>query len=87
MTEKIASDRFCSDERRNGKNSKNCGVVEGQFPCLGKCCRKRQSLAGTTYEKSCVYCNIWSSLPDSDNLAITYIIGCSLYCYDTRIKE
>ena len=65
----------------------DCGVPEGQFPNLGKCCSKGNSISGTVYKKVCPYCSIWSSLPEGTSLVITYIVECSRYGYGKRIKE
>jgi len=65
----------------------DCGVPEEQFPNLGKCYSKGNSISGTVYKKVCPYCSIWSSLPEDTNLAVTYIIECTLLGYGKRIKE
>ena len=68
-------------------HSDDCGVPEGQFPNLGKCYNKGNSILGTVYKKVCPYCSIWSSLPEGTNLAVTYILECTLHGYGKRIKE
>lgn len=65
----------------------NCGVLEGQFPLLGKCCSKSSSISGTVYIKTCPDCSIWTSLPDGTSLTISYIFECLQYGYGKRIKE
>lgn len=65
----------------------DCGVQEGRFPRLGKCCSKDKSISGTVYKRTCPYCSIWTSLPDGESLIITYIFECSLYRYGKRTKE
>jgi hypothetical protein len=51
----------------------NCGVDEEMFPCMGKCCRKKQMpVFMVSYEKICPYCDIssfssvWSKPEDND---------------------
>jgi hypothetical protein len=65
----------------------NCGVVEEQFPCIGKCYSKNYSNSGIYCYSKCVHCSIWTSIPDGASLDITHIFGCTLYGYDKRIKE
>jgi hypothetical protein len=65
----------------------DCGVEEGQFPRMGKCCSKSTSLSGIVYRKTCPYCSIWKSLPEGMSLAVTYIFDCSQYNYCRREKE
>jgi len=75
------------DDIAGGVTDYGCGVPEGQFPLLGKCCSQSTSISGTVYKDVCRYCSIWSSLPDSASLKVTYIIECSLYGYGKRVKE
>lgn len=65
----------------------DCGVLEGEFPRIGKCCSKSTSISGTVYQEICPCCSIWSSLPDGTSLAVSYILECTLYGYGKRIKE
>lgn len=62
-----------------------CGVQEGQFPQMGKCCSRADTISGTTYNKNCDYCSIWASLPVGVSLVVTHIFECSLYGYSKRI--
>lgn len=69
------------------KKTSDCGVLEEEFPIVGECFNKRLTVSGTVYDKHCIYCSIWSSLPTGENLIITHIFECSLYGYCKRIKE
>lgn len=63
-----------------------CDVLEEDFPCIEKCYAKIESISVTAYRYNCPYCNLWTSLPDGENLEITYIFDCSLLGYRKRLK-
>lgn len=65
----------------------DCHVSEGEFPYIGKCCRKSRSMTGVVYEQTCRHCSVWTSLPDSTSLEIVHMFECSLLEYYRRIKE
>lgn len=76
------------DEIGGGRGSgADCGVPEGEFPRLGKCCSKTGSISGTYYEQLCAFCSLWRSLPNGTTLAVNNIIECSRYGYGKRIKD
>lgn len=64
-----------------------CGVSEDQFPDFEKCCSSANGLTGTAYHKVCSHCDIWTSLPNSESLAVTVIIECECLGYGKRIEE
>jgi len=65
----------------------DCGVDEEMFPCLGKCCRKNDAPFMASYEKTCPYCDISSSLPYGPNLKMATIFECSRFGYGTRVSN
>lgn len=73
-------------EQKDGDYQINCGVPEEAFPCLQHCCEKYDSLADIAYGSTCPHCVIWTSMPDSVDLAVNYILECLLYGYGKRIK-
>ena len=66
---------------------KDCGVDEEMFPCMGKCCRKNDALFMVSYEKTCRYCDISTSLPYGASLKTVTIFECSRLGYGKRVTE
>lgn len=66
---------------------KDCGVRADEFPFMGKCCCKKEKLALNTFEKICLWCSIWTSLPDGASLKTATIFECVRLGYVRRIKE
>lgn len=83
----MTDDQVFEDSDGNTDLDCDCGVVEGVFPCLGKCYIKSNSPSGDIYKRNCPHCSIWTSLPDGASLIITHIFECPLYGYGKRIKE
>lgn len=73
--------------RESGGSCCNCGILESQFPFIGKCCNKNTSVSGSEYGVLCQYCSIWSSLPEGVNLKVTYIMDCFACGYGKRLTE
>jgi len=73
-------------EQNDGDYQISCGVLEEAFPCLQHCCEKLDSLADTAYVRTCPHCVIWTSMPDSADLAVNHIFECLLHGYGKRIK-
>ena len=65
----------------------DCGVDEEMFPCMGKCCRKNDASFMASYEKTCPYCDISTSLPYGASLKTVTIFECILYGYGKRVSE
>lgn len=65
----------------------NCGVKEDMFPCMGKCCRKNGAVFMASYEKTCPFCDISSSLPYGLSLKRTTIFECGRLGYGRRVTE
>lgn len=68
-------------------SSENCGVGEELFPCMGKCCRKKDASFMVSYEKICPYCDISVSFPYGANLKTMTIFECSRFGYGKRVTE
>lgn len=65
----------------------DCGVMVDEFPQMGKCCRKKEKSAVNAYKKICIWCSIWTSLPDGASLKTATIFECARLGYGRRIKE
>ena len=65
----------------------DCGVDEGTFPCMGKCCGKGDDAFMASYEKTCPYCGISASFPYGASLKIVVIFECNRFGYGKRITE
>jgi len=70
-----------------GNPDEDCGVDEEVFPCLGRCCRKKDALFMASYEKTCPHCDILTWLPYGTSLKIVTIIECSRLGYGKRVTE
>lgn len=70
-----------------GPDGDYCNVTERMFPCVRKCYGKSDTISGVVYKKTCPYCSIWTSFPNSVSLEVTYIFECTLHGYGKRIKE
>ncbi len=79
-------DALCGGWKASSVPDGACVVPEQRFPELGTCCRLRMS-EENAYEKICRYCDIWSSLPDGDNLSVSHLFECTLNGYGKRLKE
>jgi len=66
---------------------KDCGVSEGNFPGPGKCFQKGSDVFMGSYEKTCPYCKISSSLPYGPNLKTATIFECGRYGFGKRVTE
>jgi len=92
VTDDHDSKRSLNKEKSNCSDEKdspccNCGVLEEQFPVMGKCYCKSDDIWGAVYNKHCAHCSIWSSLPNRTSLIVTYIFECPVFGYGKRIKE
>ena len=65
----------------------DCGVDEKMFPCMAKCCRKKDASFMVSYEKICPYCDISASFPYGASLRTVTIFECSRLDYDKRVTE
>ena len=65
----------------------DCGVDEEMFPCLGKCCRKKDTPFMVSYEKTCPHCDISTSLPYGTCLKMVTIFECNRLGYGKRVTE
>jgi len=65
----------------------NCGVNEGMFPCMGKCCSKDRAAVKASYAKACPHCRISTSLPYGTGMKTVTIIECDKLGYGRIIKE
>lgn len=65
----------------------DCGVLEEQFPYVGKCCRKLDGRVGTEYEEKCPYCTVWISPPDPSSLDVAAFFECKRLFYSKRIRK
>lgn len=65
----------------------DCGVDEEMFPCMGKCCRKKDVLFIAEYEKICPYIDISSSFPCGADLKTVTIFECCKFGYGKRINK
>lgn len=63
----------------------NCGVDEEVFPCMGKCCRKKDDSFMSSYEIICPYCDISASLPCGASLKTVTVFECRKYGYGKRV--
>jgi hypothetical protein len=63
----------------------DCGVNEEMFPCMGKCCHKKDASFMASYEKTCPYCDISTSLPYGTSLKTATIFECSRLGYGKRV--
>jgi hypothetical protein len=64
-----------------------CGVLKDNFPAPGKCYSKSRDAAGPQYKTECPHCGLWTSLPDSASLKVTFILECGLYGHAKRMTE
>jgi hypothetical protein len=64
----------------------NCGLQEGQFPRPGKCFNESRSIS-VVFQQACLYCSIWTSLPEGVDLVVSHIFECTLHGYVKRVKE
>ena len=62
----------------------NCGVDEEVFPCMGKCCRKKDVPFMSSHEIICPHCDISASLPNGASLKTVTIYECKKYGYGKR---
>jgi hypothetical protein len=79
------------EESRNRSETQglrcHLGILESQFPHLGKCFVKKVSEFGDGYEALCPDCSVWTSLPEGAALKVTCIIDCMVCGYGKRITE
>lgn len=62
----------------------NCGVEMDEFPRMGTCCRKNDDPVAS-YEKVCIWCSIWTSLPEGASLKTATIFECGRLGYGRRM--
>lgn len=75
-----------SAELGNGTEM-NCGVSEGQFPCLETCCEALKGAFGPEYRSICPRCSAVTLPPDSSTLQIATLFECSHLGYGRRMTD
>ena len=65
----------------------DCGVDEKMFPCMAKCCRKKDASFMVSYEKTCPYCDKSASLLFGASMKTVTIFECSRFGYGKRVTE
>lgn len=72
---------------QNGPGGTGCGVPEGQFPVMRKCCVCSGAGVLQRYQSICPYCKAWTLPPAGENLEVATIFECKNLGYCKRVKE